>query len=143
MPFKDKSKRVGAQKRYRQRQQLKSFTLEDGTKVIPMRYRCVECNEIYEQGYVHADFYPIQEGWLCPKCQETLPHTTVTDKTEHTKLVKIDYSPKIYKVVTGECDLCKCFPCEHVHQVAHAYQDLIQTPLKTRYEWELVKEVKE
>lgn len=116
MPYKDKIERQLAQARYRQRKRLKSFTLEDGTKVIPMRYRCVECGEVYEQGHVHVDDYPIQQGYLCAKCQVSMPHTFVVDETKHTRIVKIDYSPKIYKLISGECDICQAFPCKHVYQ---------------------------
>lgn len=116
MPYKDIIERQLSQAHYRQRKKLKSFTLEDGTKVIPMRYQCVECGEVYEEGFIHADVYPIQQGWLCAKCQATMPHTITVDETAHTKVVKINYSPKRYHFVTGECALCRAFPCKHVYQ---------------------------
>lgn len=119
MPYKDKSKRAAAQKRYRQRNHLKAFRLEDGSKVIPMKYECPECHKTYQSGYVHADAYPVQKGWLCPVCQETLPHTVKTETANDgkTRIDLIDYAPKIWHTVTGNCELCHAFPCKHTYQI--------------------------
>lgn len=98
---------------------MKPITLEDGTKISPMLHRCVECGQIYEMGYVHADIYSIQEGGFCPTCQETLPHTTITETKNDGKtvLTKLDYAPKTHKIVSGNCEICGCFPCAHTYQI--------------------------
>jgi len=82
--------------------------------LMPIRKWCPHCHKSYEQGYVHAESWPIEEGFLCQNCQEQLGVVDHEEKTEHTTLTFTKYPPTKYKMVTGNCTLCNAFPCKHI-----------------------------
>ena len=66
-------------------------------------------------GRVGADFWPVQQGDLCPECRETLPHITWVSHKGGTEIRVTTYdSPTRFKYVSGDCGICKQFPCKHV-----------------------------
>ena len=83
--------------------------------LIPIRKRCIHCGNIYEEGLVHADFYPVQDGWLCPACHATLPKRTWLSGNTNTNIRKIIYD-KRYTEFFLNCKLCKQAPCKHMKQ---------------------------
>ena len=87
--------------------------LEDG--VIPIEHECERCGKIYEEGCVKAIMWPLQKGWLCPECRSKLGVTTEW-KTKHTTLTLTTYEGTRFKMWSGNCSLCNCFPCQHVEQ---------------------------
>ena len=89
--------------------------MKEELHLIPIRYRCQHCGKIYEQGLVHADFWPVQQGFLCPECRETLPHITWVSHKGGTEIRVTTYdSPTRFKHVSGDCGVCNQFPCKHV-----------------------------
>jgi len=109
-----------------------------------IQYRCPECGEIYEQGYVKAAFWPIQDGGMCPKCKEILSHFEKTEVINHidgkkTTLTTLNYPVFItikgkipshhYTYYIGACEVCKQFPCKHAYQDENDY-----------FAWKLMKE---
>ncbi len=116
----------------------KQSIIQNGEEILltAMQYYCPVCGEIYEQGWVRADSYPVQTGWLCPKCRKTIPHVGNIETLAHPDGKKTVLTKRVYdKCVDGTkypyteinvyCEVCKCFLCIHVYQEG--------------FEWKLVK----